>query len=92
MPPATTPSSHGPKRKHRWLLPRSDRRKLARPEELDDIHGPAPHDPNFGGNVLTVDTSGHSDYWKPGSAILNSQAAVILGRYNSAELEHGEAP
>ncbi len=42
---------------------------------IDAIHGPAPHNPDFGGNVLTVDTSGHSDYWKPGSVILKSQAA-----------------
>ncbi|MFF0659236.1 alpha/beta hydrolase [Micromonospora tulbaghiae] len=56
------------------------------------IHGPAPHNPEFGGNVLDVDTSGHSDYWRPNSQVLNSQAAVIIGDYDAVALEHGKAP
>ncbi|MER6591405.1 alpha/beta hydrolase [Micromonospora purpureochromogenes] len=56
------------------------------------IHGPAPHNPEFGGNVLHVDTSGHSHYWDEGSQVLRSQAAVIVGDYEVAVLEHGETP
>lgn len=57
-----------------------------------DIHGPAPHNPEFGGNVLHVDTSGHSGYWEQGSQTLRSQAAVIVGDYESAVLDHGKVP
>ncbi|MEU6076957.1 alpha/beta hydrolase [Micromonospora sp. NPDC047074] len=56
------------------------------------IHGPAPHDPEFGGNVLHVDTSGHSGYWAQNSQMLRSQAAVIVGDYEAAALDHGKAP
>ncbi len=56
------------------------------------IHGPAPHNPEFGGNILHVDTSGHSAYWDEGSEILQSQAAVIVGNYPAAVLDHGKAP
>ncbi|GGM42617.1 hypothetical protein GCM10011608_29120 [Micromonospora sonchi] len=56
------------------------------------IHGPGPHLPEFGANVLDVDTSGHSGYWSPNSQILDSQAAVIIGDYDTAVLEHGKAP
>ncbi|MEV1317578.1 alpha/beta hydrolase [Micromonospora arborensis] len=56
------------------------------------IHGPAPHGPEFGANVLDVDTSGHSGYWTPNSQVLNSQAAVIIGQYDAAVLEPGRAP
>ncbi|WP_433538354.1 alpha/beta hydrolase [Micromonospora sp. CA-249363] len=56
------------------------------------IHGPAPHDPQFGANVFHVDTSGHSGYWTPNSQALNSQVAVIIGDYDAALLEQGKAP
>ncbi|MEH0973323.1 alpha/beta hydrolase [Micromonospora sp. CPCC 205546] len=56
------------------------------------IHGPAPHEPEFGGNVLEVDTSGHSGYWAQNSQMLRSQAAVIVGDYEAAALAHGRAP
>ncbi|MCL7460222.1 alpha/beta hydrolase family protein [Micromonospora sp. MSM11] len=59
---------------------------------LVGIHGPAPHDPEFGGNVLHVDTSGHSGYWAQNSQMLRSQAAVIVGDYEAAALDHGRAP
>ncbi|MEU4774640.1 alpha/beta hydrolase [Micromonospora sp. NPDC023644] len=59
---------------------------------LVGIHGPAPHDPEFGGNVLHVDTSGHSGYWAQNSQMLRSQAAVIVGDYEAAALDHGKAP
>ncbi|MFY1594059.1 alpha/beta hydrolase [Micromonospora sp. WMMD737] len=59
---------------------------------LVGIHGPAPHDPEFGGNVLHVDTSGHSGYWAQNSQMLRSQAAVIVGDYEAAALDHGTAP
>ncbi|MDR7275672.1 alpha/beta hydrolase [Catenuloplanes atrovinosus] len=49
----------------------------------ENIHGPAPHDPEFGGNVLRIDTSGHSGYWDSGSIALQSQAAVIIGDYDN---------
>ncbi|MFG1869183.1 alpha/beta hydrolase [Micromonospora arborensis] len=56
------------------------------------IHGPAPHSPEFGANVLDVDTSGHSGYWTPNSQVLTSQAAVIVGQYDATVLEPGRAP
>ncbi|WP_231925098.1 alpha/beta hydrolase [Micromonospora purpureochromogenes] len=56
------------------------------------IHGPGPHNPEFGANVLAVDTSGHSGYWTPNSQVLASQAAVIVGDYDAVALEHGKAP
>ncbi|GGM55318.1 hypothetical protein GCM10011608_45200 [Micromonospora sonchi] len=56
------------------------------------IHGPGPHNPEFGANVLHVDTSGHSGYWTEDSQVLRSQGAVIVGDYEGAVLEHGRAP
>ncbi|WP_019870272.1 alpha/beta hydrolase [Salinispora oceanensis] len=56
------------------------------------IHGPAPHNAEFGGNVVQIDTPGHSGYWENGSQSLRSQAAVILGHYQAAVLESGSAP
>ncbi|SCL36940.1 PPE family protein [Micromonospora pallida] len=56
------------------------------------IHGPGPHTPEFGANVLHVDTSGHSGYWTEDSQVLRSQAAVIVGHYQAVALDHGEAP
>ncbi|WP_027660543.1 alpha/beta hydrolase [Salinispora fenicalii] len=60
-------------------------------DDIDGIHGPAPHTTDFGGNVLDVDTSGHSGYWEEDSQSLKSQAAVVAGYYSSAVLEHGRA-
>ena len=56
------------------------------------IHGPGPHTPEFGANVLDVDTSGHSGYWTPNSKVLASQAAVIVGDYDAVALDHGRTP
>lgn len=58
----------------------------------EGIHGPAPHDPAFGGNVLHVDTSGHSGYWERDSMILRSQGAIIVGHYDAVVLDHGATP
>ncbi|HEY8533695.1 MAG TPA: alpha/beta hydrolase [Micromonospora sp.] len=54
----------------------------------NQFHGPPPHDPDFGGNVLHVDTSGHSGYWEDGSLVLHSQGAIIVGNYSEASLQH----
>lgn len=51
------------------------------------IHGPAPHNAEFSGNVLQIDTPGHSGYWENGSQSLRSQAAIVLGHYQAAVLE-----
>ncbi|TCB89402.1 PPE domain-containing protein [Micromonospora zingiberis] len=56
------------------------------------IHGPGPHLPEFGGNALQVDTSGHSGYWTRGSQTLLSQGAIIAGNYEAAVLDHGQRP
>ena len=56
------------------------------------INGPGPHTPEFGANVLDVDTSGHSGYWTPNSRALAAQAAVIIGDYDAVALQHGKAP
>jgi uncharacterized protein YukE len=61
-------------------------------EGYADGHGISPHEPGFGANQYVVDTSGHSAYWTPGSQSLQNQAAVIVGRYSLAGLEHGQAP
>lgn len=55
---------------------------------IEAIHGPAPHDPSFGGNVLHVDTSGHSGYWEVDSVVLHTQGAIIVGKYGAAILSH----
>ncbi|MQY13411.1 hypothetical protein SRB5_35590 [Streptomyces sp. RB5] len=39
-----------------------------------------PDDPMFGGNRMTTDTTGHSDYWVPDSTSLDNQAKVVGGR------------
>ncbi|MFC4068631.1 alpha/beta hydrolase [Actinoplanes subglobosus] len=60
-----------------------------------DVHGPPPHDPAFGANLLHADTSGHSGYWDNSggqpSRILSAQAAIIAGDYDSARA-FGKAP
>ena len=61
-------------------------------EGYADGHGISPHEPDFGANQYKVDTSGHSAYWTPGSQSLRNQAAVIVGQYDLAGLEHGQAP
>ena len=58
----------------------------------DQAHGPSPHYPGFGANQYVVDTSGHSDYWQPGSESLRNQARVIVGKYSWVGLEHGQSP
>ncbi|MEV1286338.1 alpha/beta hydrolase [Micromonospora sp. NPDC049679] len=58
----------------------------------DDGHGPSPHYDDFGANRYVVDTSGHSDYWNPGSESIENQARVIVGKYSRTGLEHGQAP
>ncbi|HEY8452740.1 MAG: alpha/beta hydrolase [Micromonosporaceae bacterium] len=55
-------------------------------------HGPEPHKEGFGANRFEVDTTGHSDYWKRGSESLDNQAAIVVGRYELVDLEHGERP
>lgn len=61
-------------------------------EGYADGHGISPHESGFGANQYTVDTSGHSAYWTPGSQSLRNQAAVIVGQYDLAGLQHGQAP
>ncbi|MEU7905319.1 putative Ig domain-containing protein [Actinoplanes sp. NPDC049118] len=56
------------------------------------VHDISPHVESFGANRYVVDTSGHSDYWTPGSTSLKNQAKVIAGRYTDVSLEHGDAP
>ncbi|GGQ77443.1 alpha/beta hydrolase [Couchioplanes azureus] len=58
----------------------------------EGIHGPGPHYPEFGGNVLRIDTHGHSGYWDANSISLQSQAAIVLGDYELAPLTAGKAP
>jgi hypothetical protein len=63
--------------------------------DAQDIHGPPPHDPAFGANLLHADTSGHSGYWDSNGAqpsrILAAQAAIIAGDYDAARA-FGKAP
>lgn len=59
-------------------------------ELVKPIHGPAPHDPEFGARILHADTYGHSGYWDA-SDILTAQAAVIVGDYPTAE-QYQEVP
>ncbi|GAA2345373.1 alpha/beta hydrolase [Streptomyces violaceusniger] len=40
-----------------------------------------PTDPDFGGNIVNTDTSGHSGYWDEDSESLQNQAKVVVGRY-----------
>ncbi|RZU51324.1 transposase [Krasilnikovia cinnamomea] len=61
-------------------------------EAYADGHGMSPHEAEFGANQYVVDTSGHSDYWNNGSKSLANQAAVVVGQYSYAGLEHGQAP
>lgn len=55
-------------------------------------HGQEPTAPAFGANRYTVDTPGHSDYWRPESRSVLNQAAVVVGQYDQVELEHGAPP
>jgi len=93
---------------HVWAGAAADDNFVARPENTaqkiplignwiggvanEGIHGPGPHYPEFGGNVLSVDTHGHSGYWAPGSTSLRSQAAIVVGDYQNAPITSGEAP
>jgi hypothetical protein len=58
----------------------------------DDGHGPSPHYDDFGANRYVVDTSGHSDYWNPGSESIENQAFVVVGQYSRTGLQHGQSP
>ncbi len=58
----------------------------------DEGHDVSPHRPEFGANRYVVDTSGHSDYWNPGSRSIQNQAAIVVGEYSKAGLEHGQVP
>lgn len=55
-------------------------------------HDMKPHQPAFGGNVYSVDTSGHTAYWTPGSESLANQASVIAGQYGQVTLDYGKMP
>ena len=88
---------------HVWAGAAADDNVVARPENTarkipvvgdwigdranDLIHGPGPHYPDFGGNVLKIDTQGHSGYWDNPSISLRSQGAIIAGDYENALLE-----
>ncbi|SDT70391.1 alpha/beta hydrolase [Actinoplanes derwentensis] len=88
---------------HTWATAAGDDNFVARPENSSSwlgiggaeavklIHGPAPHDPAFGGQVLHADSHGHSGYWDSGRNILKAQVAVITGDYERAHL-YGKAP
>mgnify|MGYP002621827250 CR=1 FL=1 len=58
----------------------------------EPIHGREPADPGYGANRFTTDTSGHSGYWRPGSASLLNQAYIVTGQYDRVTLVHGERP
>ncbi|GAA2528217.1 alpha/beta hydrolase [Winogradskya humida] len=93
---------------HVWAGAAADDNFVARPENTaakisfwgDDIgelanehiHGPGPHYPEFGGNVLTIDTHGHSGYWNANSTSLRNQAAIVVGSYDRVALDYGKAP
>ncbi|MEV6932198.1 alpha/beta hydrolase [Dactylosporangium sp. NPDC051485] len=53
---------------------------------VDVGHGTDPASAVFGGNVLNIDTSGHSGYWNQNSVSLASQGAIIAGRPDNASL------
>lgn len=46
-----------------------------------------PSDAEFGANRLDSDADDHGAYWDAGSKILKSQAAIVLGRYDDAEVQ-----
>ncbi|CAL9536984.1 hypothetical protein SUDANB106_04175 [Streptomyces sp. enrichment culture] len=46
-----------------------------------------PSDELFGANRMSTDTTGHSDYWGPGTESLKNQAAVVAGQYDRVEIE-----
>jgi uncharacterized protein YukE len=58
----------------------------------DQGHGISPHEADFGANRYVVDTSGHNDYWNPGSRSIQNQASIVVGEYSKAALDHGQAP
>ncbi|WP_437049210.1 alpha/beta hydrolase [Streptomyces sp. enrichment culture] len=45
-----------------------------------------PSDPGFGANQMTVDSEGHSDYWKQDKQILEHQALVVVGKGDDVPL------
>lgn len=56
------------------------------------ISGGDPTDPDFGANEFEVDTSGHHDYWQPGSRSASNIGAIITGHYDQVSLIHGILP
>ncbi|MFI7598401.1 alpha/beta hydrolase [Actinoplanes sp. NPDC049681] len=93
---------------HVWAGAAADDNFVARPENTarkipiigdwigdeanKHIHGPGPHYPEFGGNVLSIDTHGHSGYWDRNSLSLHNQAAVVTGAYNRVIITSGKVP
>ncbi len=55
-------------------------------------HNTEPHRPEFGANRYVVDTTGHSDYWRPDSQSLLNQARIVTGMYDRVDLVHGRPP
>ena len=54
--------------------------------------GTAPHSESFGANRFVVDTTGHTDYWRPDSQSLRNQALIMMGQYRRVGLVHGSPP
>ncbi|MCF2528614.1 alpha/beta hydrolase [Yinghuangia soli] len=54
--------------------------------------GAAPQDVDYGANRFDVDTSGHSNYWDPGSESVRNIGAITVGNYQDVTLNHGTAP
>ncbi|MEU7901740.1 alpha/beta hydrolase [Actinoplanes sp. NPDC049118] len=93
---------------HVWAGAAADDNFVARPENTarkipligdwigetanEHVHGPGPHYPQFGGNVLSIDTQGHSGYWDNDSLSLHNQAAVVTGAYNRVIITSGKVP
>ncbi|MEV7557396.1 alpha/beta hydrolase [Streptomyces sp. NPDC089795] len=51
--------------------------------------GTDPVDPAFGARAFDAGAVGHSDYLKPGTASLDSMAAIVLGSTPTSEADHG---
>ncbi|GIF21666.1 hypothetical protein BJ973_004890 [Actinoplanes tereljensis] len=58
----------------------------------DDGHDISPHEPEFGANQYTVDTSGHTHYWEPNSESVKNQGRILAGQYSRASTVHGSPP
>lgn len=93
---------------HVWAGAATDDNFVARPENTaqkipiigdwlggtanQGIHGPGPHYPAFGGNVMSIDTHGHSGYWDNDSLSLQNQAAIVAGDYELVKINSGRLP